>query len=272
MSYSPEQIKQLHSHTFAHLLVEEKDHVLTLCLNRPEAKNALNPVLMKEIAFGLAYARFQNHIRVVILRGTGSVFCAGADLKAFMGENAPTNSTIPEPEGEILPAELFKQVHKPTIAVVEGDVYAGGFLILANCTWVIAEKNIKLGLPEVKRGLFPFQVMASLMEVMPQRKVLDWCIRGYNLTVEAAAESGLVTEVVEPGNALATAHQLAAEVCRNSPAAIRAGLEAWDNLRSTAPENQHAYLRKMLLQTVQSADAREGITAFKEKRKPVWPE
>jgi enoyl-CoA hydratase/carnithine racemase len=76
--------------------------------------------------------------------------------------------------------QIFISLHKPSIAKVEGDVYAGGFLLLCGVRFVLANRGLKFGLPEVKRGLYPFQVMAALMEVMPARKVLDWCVRGYN--------------------------------------------------------------------------------------------
>ena len=199
MNYTKAQVDTLHEQTFAYLIVEEKDHVLKVRLNRPAKKNALNPVLMQELAFALNYARHTKSVRAVVLSAEGDVFCAGADLKAFMGKTEPHNSTIPKPEKEILLGELFIQVHKPTIVLVEGSVFAGGFLILANCNYVVAESGIRLGLPEVKRGLFPFQVMASLMEVMPKRKVLDWCLRGYDLPVEKAHELGLVTHLAPQG-------------------------------------------------------------------------
>ena len=168
--------------------------------------------------------------------------------------------------------ELFHQVHKPTFALVEGSVFAGGFLILANCTYVVAETGIRLGLPEVKRGLWPFQVMASLMEVMPKRQVLDWCIRGYDLPVERAVELGLVTHLAAKGAGQATIDSLLDDILKNSPGAIRLGLEAFDEVKRIDATGHHKYLQQMLFRAIQSPDAREGIAAFKEKRDPVWPD
>lgn len=272
MNYSKDQTDRFAEQTFAYLLLEEKDHVLNLRLNRAHKKNALNPVLMKELAFALSYARHQKSIRAVVLSAEGDVFCAGADLKAFMGQNEENNSTIPNPGKEILLGEIFQQVHKPTIALVEGHVFAGGFLILANCNYVVAETGLRFGLPEVKRGLFPFQVMASLMEVMPKRKVIDWCLRGYDLPVEQAVENGLVTHLAEKGAGQAMVDSLLSDLLENSPGAIRLGLQAYDEMRSIDATGHHKYLQQMLFRAIQSPDAREGIAAFKEKRKPVWPD
>jgi enoyl-CoA hydratase/carnithine racemase len=269
--YTAQQVADLKAQQFAHLLVLEEGHVLTVRLNRPEKKNALNPLILQELAFALTYAHFTDAIRVVVLAAEGNVFCSGADLNAFMASSEPSVSTIPLPTGEILLAELFRHTHKPIIAQVEGDVFAGGFLLLANCNYVVAADAIQLGLPEVKRGLFPFQVMASLLEIMPARKVMDWCIRGGNLPVAEAMAHGLVTHACPVAEVTAMVAQLAQEIAQNSPQAIRLGLEAFDRLRSTPAAEQHAYLQGMLMRAFQSADAREGIAAFKEKRKPQWP-
>lgn len=269
-NYTPEQVARMPEEQFAHLLVRHEAHVLHLRLNRPEKKNALNPTLIREIAFAMNYAHHTPSVRLVEISAEGDVFCAGADLKAFMGGDTGDNSTIPDSNGEVLIGELFKTVHKPVITRVDGDVYAGGFLFLAGATLTVAKKGIRLGLPETKRGLFPFQVMASLIEVMPRRRVLDWCIRGYDLPVEKALEWGLVTHLAEVEAIDEMVQGLSDEIVANSPVAINLGLQALDQLRRIPATDQHAYLQQMLMQTFQSADAREGIMAFREKRKPQF--
>jgi len=241
---------------------------LEITLNREKKKNALHPQMINELAFALQYAHSNKSIWVVVIQAKGNVFCAGADLKAMAGMAAPHESTIPEPNGKILIGELFNKVFKPTIAKVTGDVYAGGFFFLAGCNIVIAQNGIKFGLPEVKRGLYPFQVMASLMKVMPARKVVDWCIRGYNLPVAEAQKFGLVTEVVSGDEVDQTARQVIQELKQNSPTAIRMGLEAFDHISPSSA--QHQYLFQMLLQTIGSKDGQEGLKAFREKRAPLW--
>ena len=266
--YTPQQVADIHDQTFAYLAIEENDHVLTLTLDRAEKKNALHPQLVNEIAYALHYAHFEKNIWIIVIQAKGNVFCAGADLKAMAGIIEPNNSTIPQPKGELLIGELFNKVHKPTIAKVTGDVYAGGFFFLAGCNIVVAQDNVKFGLPEVKRGIYPFQVMAALLKVMPARKVVDWCIRGYNLPVQEALRYGLVTEMTDPSEIEEAVEKIIAELKLNSPSAIRYGLAAYDHIQPSAAE--HKYLYDMLQKTITTKDGQEGLKAFREKRKAIW--
>ena len=168
----------------------------------------------------------------------------------------------------MLIGELFSAVHKPVIDKVNGDVYAGGFFFLASSTYVVAHKEIKLGLPEVKKGIFPFQVMATLINIMPARKVIDWCIRGYNLPAQEAYELGLITNLTTKEKVDETVNSLIEDLKENSPSAIRFGLEAYEKI--TKKQGQHEYLMQMLQKTIMTKDGQEGISAFKEKRKPIW--
>ena len=268
--FTPEEALDLPNHTFAYIQVEIADHICTLTLNRPEKRNALNPVMVNELAFATAYAKADPEVWLVVLKANGPVFCAGADLKAFMGAKEEHNSTVPKAKGDILLGELFPTLHKPVIAQVEGPVYAGGFLLLAGCTQVVAQSDLEFGLPEVKRGLFPYQVMAGLLEILPQRKVLDWCIRGYSIDAATAQEWGLLTHLAAPGKVSDEVEKLSQEILQNSPTAIRLGLEAYDHIRKGNPAEENKYLLGMLMKTVGTADAREGMKAFREKRKPNW--
>ena len=253
---------------FAFLEVSEEDHVLSVTLNRAEKKNALHPQMVNEIAYAFQYAHEQKDIWILLIQAKGNVFCSGADLKAMMGMAEAHDSSIPEPKGEVLIGELFNKVHKPTIAKITGDVYAGGFFFLAGSNIVIAQEGLKLGLPEVKRGLYPFQVMASLLQVMPARKVIDWCIRAYNLPVAEAAKYGLITEVTTSSEIDQKTSEIIHELKQNSPTAMRKGLEAFDHMRPST--ELHQYLMGMLMQTIGSKDGQEGLKAFREKRSPVW--
>ena len=270
MLYNSDQIVAFHQQTFAHLIVEEKDHLLTITLNRPEKKNAMNPVLFRELAYTLQYAERNHEIWAVVIAANGDVFCAGADLKAFAGSTEPTTSTIPTPHGEIILGDSFNRLHKPCIAKVHAPVYAGGFLIICGCTHVVAASEATFSLPEVKRGLFPFQVMQSMLQIMPPRMVLDFCMRAKTMNAAEAEKVGLVSKVVAKENLDAEVTALVDEIFQYSPSAIKLGLEAYDNLKNVAPGEAHTYLKQMLSLAVQTEDAAEGITAFAEKRKPVW--
>jgi enoyl-CoA hydratase/carnithine racemase len=268
--FKQEDINKLTDYTFAFLDVEQAENVLTITLNRPEKKNALHPVTANELAFALTYAKNNKDVWAVVIKANGDVFCAGADLKAFMTGGGDTNTTVPKAEGEILIGELFNDLHKPCIAQVEGNAFAGAFLLLSGCTHVVAADHVIFGLPEVKRGLFPYQVMASLMQVMPERKVLDWCIQGYNLDAAKAADWGLVTHLAPSEKVAETVQELVKTILANSPIAIRMGLEAYQHIRTDDTKAQHQYLRGMLMKTLQTKDAQEGIAAFREKREPKW--
>jgi len=266
--YTETQLANFDQQKFAFIECEVQDHVLNLTLDRADKKNALHPQMVNEIAYALNYAHSEKSIWIVVIRAKGNVFCAGADLKAMIGLIEENDSTVPAPEGEVLIGELFNKVGKPTIAKVTGDVYAGGFFFLAGCNIVLAQDSVKFGLPEVKRGLYPFQVMAALLKVMPARKVVDWCIRGYNLPVQEAERFGLVSQVCTTEEIDDSIEQVIDELKQNSPSAIRLGLQAYDHIRPSAAE--HKYLFDMLQKTIMTKDGQEGLKAFREKRKPNW--
>lgn len=270
MLYTSEQLQEFRHYTFAHLLWEEKNHLLTLTLNRPEKKNAMNQVLFNELAYALTYAQNNREIWAVVIAANGDVFCAGADLKAFSGVTEATTSTVPEAKKEVIIGNVFNALHKPCIAKVHAPVYAGGFLIICGCTHVIAASDSTFSLPEVKRGLFPFQVMQSMLQIMPPRAVLDFCIRAKSADAAEAEKLGLVSKVVEPGKLDEEVQALVDEIFQYSPSAIRLGLEAFECLKNTPDEERHAYLKQMLGECIQTEDAAEGMKAFIEKRKPVW--
>ena len=270
MYYTKEQTQNFKEQHFAFLKISEADNVLYTTLHNPKKKNALSPQLLNELAYAYAYAQNNKEIHMVVLQSEGNVFCSGADLKAFAGQVEPHDSSIPKPAKEVVIGEIFTSLTKPSVAKVEGDVYAGGFLLLCGVRFVFALEGLKLGLPEVKRGLYPFQVMTALMEVMPARKVLDWCVRGYNLPVQEAKNLGLVTEVIQQGEMDNAIANLIAELKENSPTAMRMGIEAYEKIKKAASPEEHMQMKIALMQLMQTKDAREGLTAFKEKRKPNW--
>ena len=270
MFYKDDQVRIITNQHFVFLQVETEKNVLTITLNRPEKKNAMNATLMNELAFALHHAAINSTIRVVLLKAKGTVFCAGADLKAFSGKSEQNNSSIPEPLEPVRLGDAFRKLYKPCVAKVHASVYAGGFLILGGCTHVIAAENAVFGLPEVKRGLWPFQVMASLMPFIPSRTLLDWCIRGRTLNAAEALKSGLVTEVTSPENLDNSIAVLLAEILKAAPVAVTMGLRAFDELRNLSENTQHSYLLGKLNEVLKTEDAAEGLKAFAEKREPEW--
>ena len=274
MLYTAEQTAQLPREGFHYLLTSLDDHVLTITLNRPEKKNALNPQMLNELAFALTYAHYSTAVWLVVLAASGDTFCAGMDLKSVAQSGAavdtPERSSIPEPSGPIRLGELMANLHKPCIARVQGPVYAGGFLLVGSSTYVVAAESATFSLPEVKRGLFPFQVLAILLEIMPARTALDLCLRARTLTAVDAQTIGLVTNVVPTNELEAAVTLLTDELKQFSPTAMQFGLRAYQQLKNLPSDEQQAYLYDQFQQLQQTPDAKEGVTAFLEKRKPKW--
>lgn len=266
--FETELVAKLHEQTFQFLIVEEANHTLSITLNRPEKKNALHPHMVNELAFALEYANQAKDVWAVVLKANGDIFCAGADLKAFQGGSEEIVSTIPFPNDKVLINEFFNNLTKPCIAQVDKNVLAGGMLIMTGCNYVVAKPSVEFGLPEVKRGLYPFQVMSSLLEVMPARKVIDWCITGKSISAEEALTNGLITHVTE--NTDEKVNEILSTLFENSPNAIRLGLTAYKKLKEKDVKAENEYLFGMLMQAIGSKDAQEGIAAFREKRQPEW--
>jgi enoyl-CoA hydratase/carnithine racemase len=271
MFFTVSDIQKYPEVTFRLIKVKQEGHVFTITLNRPEKRNAFTPTMIKEIAFALAYARFLNDIWCVVIEAEGTVFCAGMDLNIFQNPDLDVkNIALPQPQKEITIGDAFKYLEKPCIAKVKGSVFAGGFLFIGGCTFVIATDDAQFGLPEVKRGIFPMQVMATLLKIMPQRKVLEMCILGKNYAAIEAKELGIVTHLSTKENIDSDVNYLINNILENSPFAIKKGFEALNQLSSIPENEQHEFLINILKEIRDSADAKEGILAFKEKRKPNW--
>ena len=272
MLYTADQTAQLPAGGFRYLLVSLDDHVLTITLNRPEKKNALHPPMLSELAFALAYAQHRPAVWLVVLAAAGNTFCAGMDLKALSAGvgGEPERASVPEPSGPVRLGELMAGLHKPSVAQVQGPVYAGGFLLVGGSTYVVASESATFSLPEVKRGLFPFQVLAILLDIMPARTALDLCLRARTLTAAEAMAVGLVTDVVPINELFPAVSRLTDELKQFSPTAMQFGLRAFRQLKDLPSNEQQAYLYEQFQQLQQTPDAKEGMLAFVEKRKPAW--
>jgi enoyl-CoA hydratase/carnithine racemase len=270
MLYTPAQTTGFDLTAFRHLRVGLVGHVLTISLNRPAKKNALHPPMLHELAFAITLAQHEPGVWLVVLAAEGDTFCAGMDLRSLSVGSETEPPTVPEPDGPVRLGELMAGLHKPSIARVQGPVYAGGFLLVAGVTFAIGSDAATFSLPEVRRGLFPFQVLASLQQLMPTRQALDLCLRARTLTAPEAQTLGLLTDLV-PTDALdAAVARLCEELNQFSPTAMQFGLRAARTLPQLPPDQQQAYMYEQFLALQQTPDAREGMAAFLEKRPPVW--
>jgi enoyl-CoA hydratase len=248
---------------------EQRDNVLVLRMNRPDVRNALNPALMGELGAGFVGAESDPNIRAVVLTGTGDrAFCAGMDLRAFAeGGGAPT----PEQQAGMPAFGRFMSgdISVPVVGAAQATAVAGGFELLLNCDVVVASDVAKFGLPEVKRALFPAGGGIFLSTRIPLAVALEMGLTGDTIDASRAYSLGLVNEVVPGDQVLDAAVALADRIAANGPLGLRATKE----LMRLAVINADAARVKQAEwhpKVFNSDDAKEGATAFIEKRDPVW--
>ena len=250
------------------ILVETGEGVATITLNVPERKNPIGPQMVNELLWALDDAKDDGAVRVIVLTGAGDAFCAGGDLKQMSGGG--DGPTLP-PKGDYSDLLLrFPALGKPTIARVNGVAMGGGLGLVASCDFAIAKESAVLGTPEIKRGLFPMMIMAVLARVVSRRRLLEMMLLGDKLSAARAAELELVNRAV-PDDALdAEVDALAARLAAQSPTALRLGLTAYHHQADRALDEALPYLAQQLFAILGTDDAREGLSAFLEKRPPVW--
>jgi enoyl-CoA hydratase len=247
------------------VLTEAADGVLLITLNRPEARNAVNAAVAEGVAAALDRLDAEDDLRAAILTGAGSSFCAGMDLKAFVAGERPYA------EGRGFAGIAQRPPEKPIIAAIEGYAVAGGFEVALACDLIVAARDAKVGIPEVKRGLVAAAgALIRLPKRIPYHLAMELALTGDPIGAERAHAVGIVNRLAEPGEAVATARELAAAIARNGPLATagskRIIVAAQDWTEEEAWERQGEIAGPIM----GSEDAREGATAFAEKRDPVW--
>ena len=245
--------------------IDISNNILSITLNRPEKKNALNNVMMNELNYALAYAKQEREIRVVVIGAEGDIFCAGADLR-----RAKEESNVPKLENADDISLSLRRLHKPVISKIQGSVLAGALLIVTNSTHAIAVKEAKFSAPEIHRGLWPFMVMAGLFRVIPKRAGLDFIMRGQPIDAVKAEQWGLINHYVAASDLEKKVADLANELASLAPETMQLGLEAFEKQDALAFDDALPYLQEQIAQCFQGDDAKEGIAAFLEKRKPNW--
>ena len=252
------------------LLVDVRDGVGTVTLNRPEARNALNQTVIRELGDALARLEGDAETRVLIVRGAGErAFCAGADLKGMFRAGSIIDARE-EYAGLARILEAIPRLRMPVIAQVHGYALAGGCGLAAACDLVIAAEDAKFGLPEIKLGLLPLMVLAPILRAASPRRVLELVLTGRELPASEALEIGLATRVVPRAELDRTVAELARTLAALSPATLALGKEAFYRALELPYAQALAQLRDLLTIVARSEDAQEGIAAFLEKRPPHW--
>jgi enoyl-CoA hydratase len=247
------------------VLVDVADGIMTVTINRPDAKNAVNKAVADGIAAAMEELDNNDDIRVAILTGAGGGFCSGMDLKAFVTGEFPI---VP---GRGFAGLVEKPPQKPLIAAVEGFALAGGLEVMISCDLVVVAEKARLGIPEVKRGLAAAGGgLIRLPNQIPERLAMEMALTGDFISAARASEVGLVNRVVPDGTALEAAQELAATICANGPLAVRISKQVMTESREWSTAEMWEKQQAMVMPVMTSEDAIEGATAFAEKRAPNW--
>jgi len=243
------------------ILTETHGRVRVITLNRPEAKNSVNSALGQALTAAIEDLDSDDGLTAGVLTGADGGFSAGMDLKAFASEGPPKGFN-----------EFLQQgSQKPLIAAVEGFALAGGLEIALSCDLIVAAKGVKLGIPEVNKGLFAAGGgLFRLPNRIPYGVAMEMALTSDPILAEQAHEIGLVSRLAEKGKALEAALELAERIAKNAPLAVAASKQIIRQTRGMTEEDSWAMQGPLLGKVFTSADAKEGPRAFAEKREPNW--
>jgi enoyl-CoA hydratase/crotonobetainyl-CoA hydratase len=242
------------------VLSELTNNVLVITLNRPEAGNSLNGALSEGLSNALTEAAENDDVRAIVVTGAGEkIFCAGMDLKAFAaGEDIAKIG---------MGFAALRNCKKPLIAAVNGHALAGGFEVVMMCDLVVSVDSARFGIPEVKRGLFAAGGGVRLPARIPLAIALEMGLTGDPIDAARAKELGLINQVVPAAELRDAALALAARVSANGPLAVQATKQLMlDEIGNGNP----SLLGELQKKVFTSEDAKEGATAFAQKRAPEW--
>jgi enoyl-CoA hydratase/carnithine racemase len=248
------------------LATERRGPVLWLTIQREERRNAMSHAVLAGIDQAIADAQRDREVRAIVVTGAGQkAFCAGADLQTAQA----FTTDYSEPLGHL--AQVLRRAkasHVPLVARVNGACMAGGMGLLAMCDLAVAARHATFGLPEVKVGVFPAQVLSVLQHLVPRRKLAELCITGEPIDAAQALEIGLVNYVDDDVDA--RLDWLLQRLLDKSPAAIRRGLYTMKKIEAMPFEESMSFTESQIALFTLTEDAKEGQAAFQQKRKPEW--
>jgi enoyl-CoA hydratase len=247
------------------VIVERRDRVLLITLNRPQARNAINQEVAWAVEAAIDQLDSDPALGAAIISGNGPAFCAGMDLKAFARGETPRTDRRGFAGLTKLPPD------KPLIAAVEGPAFGGGFEVVLACDLVVASEGAKFGLPEVRRGLIASGGgLIRLPRLIPPARALEILLTGEPVDAAEAHALGLVNRLVEPGKAVTAALELAQVITANAPLAVAAAKRVVRESADWPMDAAFARQERIAKPILASNDAREGALAFAEKRAPCW--
>jgi enoyl-CoA hydratase/carnithine racemase len=257
------------SATREHLLVRIEPPAARITLNRPERRNALSLALMEELISALEEVGSTPEVRAIVIEGAGPAFSAGHDLGEMIGRDAEFYDRLFDVCTVMM--ETIHRVPQPVIAKVHGIATAAGCQLVASCDLAVAAEATRFATPGVKIGLFCSTPMVPVSRAVGRKRALEMLLTGDPIDATTAAEWGLVNRVVPPAELDAAVDALAARICRSSATVIGLGKRAFYAQDGLTEADAYAVAAPVMAANAALADAREGITAFLEKRPPVWP-
>lgn len=247
------------------VLTSRSDGVLTITINRPEQKNAVNGAVSFGVCAAVDELDHRDDLRVGILTGAGGTFCTGMDLKAFL------RGEVTRVAHRGIMGIALTPPRKPLIAAVEGYALAGGFEVVLACDLVIASRDAKFGLPEAKRGLAAMAGgLLRLPRAIPRAIAMEMALTGGMVSAERLAGFGLINRLTEPGETLAAAQEMAREIAANAPMSVDVSKRIINGQIDWTTQEMFARQAEISGHILGSEDAKEGARAFAEKRPPNW--
>ena len=247
------------------VLVEHDDGLVIITINRPHVRNAVNRAVSYGVCEAIDEMERRPDLRLAILTGAGGNFCAGMDLKAF------AQGEITRVEGRGILGIAYTPPKKPLIAAVEGYALAGGFEAVLACDLLIASRTAMFGLPEAKRGLAAAAGgLLRLPRNIPPRIAMEMALTGAMVSAQRLERYGLINVLVEPGEALAEAKRMGREILANAPLSVELSKRVMVEQSDWPLDEMFARQDAVLGHLLRSNDAREGATAFVEKRAARW--
>lgn len=249
---------------------EVKERAVWLSFNRPERLNALNMDVVNQLIAGLKKAEQDPNVKVIVLTGTGEKsFCAGADIDRFLNQDEMDQYQFREDFCQLF--ENFSRCAKPIIGRINGYALGGGFGVAMACDILVASERAKLGTPEINIGLFPMMIMPTLFHnVSSRKKFLEMMFTGDKLSAQEALELGMLNHVVPHEELDQKVQELVDKISAKSSATLKLGRQAFYHMAEMDFHQALPYLRGMLSVNLRTEDAKEGLSAFLEKRKPEW--
>lgn len=254
--------------TYEYLRFDLENAIGVITLNRPEKRNALSLELLDELNVMLTTVSKNNDVRVVIIKGEGKVFCAGHDISQLVDRKMTDYTAIFDTCVVVM--EKIQGLPQPVIAQVHGVATAAGCQLVAACDLAVAEEGTLFGTPGVKIGLFCTTPGVPLVRAIGRKRALEMLFTGRMISAQEAEQYGLVNKVVSADQLAVETKALAEKIAEASPLTLSMGKEAFYTQVNLADSHAYDYAKRVIVTNLFAEDAKEGLSAFLEKRKPIW--